>query len=102
MTSIRVHGHVQEARLVKRVLPEYPKSPCEERVSGTVHLLVTVSKDGSIGDVRVDEGHPSLSHAAELAIKQWRYRPTLLNGSPVDVKTDVYVQFLSSVQRPGQ
>ena len=103
VTRIRVHGRLQEAKkLVKRVLPEYPKSACEEGVAGTVHLLVTIAKNGSIREAKVVEGHPRLSRAAELAIKQWRYRSTLVNGNPVDVITSIYVRFLISPRHPGR
>lgn len=102
VTRIRVHGRVWEAKLVKRILPKYPKSACEGRVAGTVHLLVTIAKDGSIRRTEVVEGDPRLSPAAELAVKQWQYRPTHINGNRVEVETNIYIQFLISPQQPGR
>ncbi len=96
VTWIRLNGHVLKAKLVKRVLPEYPKSACEGKNAGTVHLLVTVAKSGSIREAKVVEGDPSLSAAAVSAVKQWRYRPTRVNGNPVEVETVIYVRFLLS------
>lgn len=96
VTRIRVHGLVQEMNLQKKILPQFPKDACSNSISGTVHLLVTVAKDGSVREAKTNTGDSRLVRAAQSAIKQWRYRPTLVNGHRVEVVTDVYVRFLLS------
>jgi len=90
---IRVGGNVQAARLTNRVLPVYPDEASEERLEGTVKLEATVTREGTIRELRVIEGHPLLAEAAMAAVRQWIYRPTLLNGSPVEVLTLVTISF---------
>jgi protein TonB len=67
------------------------------RVEGTVELAATISKTGTIANLRVVSGPPALQQAAFDAVSNWRYRPYLLNGQPVDVETTVNVVF--SLQR---
>ena len=90
---IRVGSHVQEQKLIKRVDPEYPPLAKQARLQGTVRLQVTISPDGHVTDVRVLSGHPLLAPAAEAAVRQWEYKPTLLNGTPVVVMVQVDVPF---------
>ena len=94
---IRVGGNVQSAKLVNRVLPVYPVEAVEEDISGTVRLEATVTKEGTIRGLKVLEGHPLLVEAAKEAVLQWRYRPTYLNGLPVEVITYIVINFK---QRP--
>ena len=61
---------------------------------GTVTLNATIGADGNIKKVKVVSGHPMLTNAAVEAVKQWRYRPTLLNGQPVETDTQVLVNFV--------
>jgi protein TonB len=96
VTRIRIHGRVLEAKLVKRVLPDYPKSACEAGVAGTVHFLVRTDKSGAVRATKVIDGDSRFNHAAESAVKQWKYRPTLVNGNRVEVETNIYVRFLFS------
>jgi len=63
-------------------------------LSGTVELRAIISKDGSVIDLEVMTGHPMLAQAAVEAVRQWRYRPTLLNNQPVEVQTFVTVRFV--------
>lgn len=100
---IRVGGNVQSAKLVNRVLPVYPVEAVEEDISGTVRLEATVTKEGTIRGLKVLEGHPLLVEAAMAAVLQWRYRPTYLNGLPVEVITYIVINFKQSpppVQEP--
>jgi protein TonB len=90
---IRVGGEVQRANLVFQVKPTYPEILRRARVQGTVTLEATIAKDGQIENLRVLSGHPFLAQAAIDAVKQWRYRPTLLNGEPVEVVTNITVTF---------
>jgi periplasmic protein TonB len=84
----------QEAMLVRRVEPIYPTWARQAHVSGTVELRAIIAKDGSVINLEVISGHPMLVRAAVDAVRQWRYRPTLLNNQPVEVQTFVTVKFV--------
>ena len=90
---IRLSGSVLENNLIHRVPPTYPPLAKLARVTGTVVLQVTVSKDGRVQDLRAISGHPLLVQSAMDAVRQWRYRPSLLNGEPVEVVSEVTVAF---------
>jgi protein TonB len=89
----RVGGDVQAAKLVKKVIPVYPPLARQARVSGTVQLLGIIAKDGTIQQLQVTSGHPLLVQAALDAVRQWIYRPTLLNGQAVEVIAPIDVIF---------
>jgi protein TonB len=91
-----VGGDVQAAKLIKRVVPAYPRAAIQTRVSGTVHLLGVIAKDGTIQKLQVLSGHPLLRQAALDAVRQWVYRPTILNGQPVEVEAPIDVIFTLS------
>lgn len=93
VTRIRQGGAVTQASLINRVQPVYPPLARQTRVSGTVRLHAIISKDGSVQQLEVLSGHPLLVQAALDAVRQWRYRPTLLNGEPVEVDTTIDVIF---------
>lgn len=90
---IAIGGNVQAARLINRVQPVYPEEASKEKISGTVKLHVVISKDGKVQQIQVVSGHPLLVQAAIDAVRQWQYQPTLLNGQPVEVDTQVDVVF---------
>ena len=90
---IRQGGAVQAAMLVNRVQPQYPPLARQTRISGTVRLHAIISKDGSVQQLEVLSGHPLLVQAALDAVRQWKYRPTTLNGEPVEVDTTIDVVF---------
>jgi TonB family protein len=90
---IRVGGAVQAANLVHKVDPVYPDQAKEARVQGVVRFRIVIGKDGSVERMQLVSGHPLLVLPAQSAVKQWRYRPTLLNGSPVTVETEADVDF---------
>ncbi len=90
---IRVGGNVQAAMLTKRVEPVYPPAAIEARVMGIVKLSVIISPEGKVQQIQVESGHPLFVPAAIEAVKQWEYKPTLLNGKPVEVVTVVEVVF---------
>ena len=90
---IRVSIGVLMAKLVKKVIPEYPPLAKTARVSGVVHLLGVIAKDGTIQNLQVIGGHPLLTRAALEAVRQWIYEPTLLNGQPVEVIAPIDVNF---------
>jgi periplasmic protein TonB len=90
---IRVGGNVEAASLINKVTPIYPPIAKTAHVSGTVVLHAIIAKDGSIQELQFVSGPPLLMRAAMDAVKQWRYRPTMLNGQPVEVDTTIDVVF---------
>jgi protein TonB len=90
---VRMSEPVQEARLVHRVLPEYPVLAKMARQEGTVVLRAIIGRDGRIREIEVVSGAPQFVKAATDAVAEWRYQPTLLNGEPVEVETLITVVF---------
>ena len=88
-----IGGDVQSAKLLKKVIPVYPPLARQARVSGTVQLIGVIAKDGTIQQLQVVGGHPLLVKAALDAVRQWIYRPTLLNGQAVEVIAPIDVIF---------
>jgi len=93
---IRVGGQVEQAKWIFHPNPEYPPLAKMARIQGTVRLEAIISKDGTIQDLKVLSGHPLLVKAALDAVSRWRYQPTLLNGEPVEVVTEIDVNFTLS------
>lgn len=87
---------MMEGNLVHRVQPVYPHMAIISHVQGTVLLQATISREGRIENMRLISGHPMLVEAAVDAVRQWRYRPYFLNGAPVEVETQVTVNFVLS------
>jgi len=90
---IVVASNVQEARLLRKVVPRYPTLALQTRVEGTVLFRAVIGKDGTIQALQVVSGHPLLVQDAAAGLRQWLYRPTLLNGEPVEVATTIEVRF---------
>ncbi|HEY4904400.1 MAG TPA: energy transducer TonB [Candidatus Sulfotelmatobacter sp.] len=90
---VRVSSGVSTGLLVRRVNPNYPPLARQARIQGTVILQAEISKTGDIQNLRLVSGHPMLAPAAIEAVKQWKYKPYLLNGEPVEVETTVQVNF---------
>jgi len=93
VSRIKVGGNVQSASLIRQVMPMYPPIARTAHISGTVVLHAIIAKDGSIEELQYVTGPPLLMRAAMDAVRQWRYRPTLLNGEPVEVDTTISVVF---------
>ena len=93
---IRVGGNVQAANLIKKITPPYPPLAKQARIQGTVRFTAIIGKDGTIQNLQLVSGHPLLVPSATEAVKQWVYRPTLLNGEPVEVITQIDVNFTLS------
>jgi protein TonB len=87
---------MMEGNLIYRVQPQYPTLARQARVQGIVLLRAVISKEGKIENVQVIGGHPLLVKAAMDAVRQWRYRPYYLNSEPVEVETQVTVNFTLS------
>jgi periplasmic protein TonB len=90
---LAIGGNVAAANLIYRVEPVYPTLAKISRVQGIVVFQAIIGTDGRIRDLQLNEGHPLLIDAAKNSILQWRYRPTLLNGKPVEVSTVITVRF---------
>lgn len=90
---IRVGAKVQEQNLITKIDPVYPPLAMQARLQGVVRLTVLIGKDGRVSDMELVNGHPLLVDAAKDAVRQWVYKPTLLNGEPVEVVTKVDVNF---------
>lgn len=93
---IRVASRVAEANLIHDVAPQYPPEAGRARIEGAVVLMAVIGKDGSVKDVRVESGLPLLAQAAIDAVKQWRYRPYLIDGEPVEVDSRITINFTLS------
>jgi len=93
---VRVSLGVSQGLLIKKVQPAYPPLARQARIQGTVLLQAEISKEGAIENLRLISGHPMLAPAAIEAVKQWRYKPYMLNGEPVAVETQVQVNFTLS------
>jgi len=86
-------SHLDEALLINKVEPIYPKLALLAGIRGEVRLHAIIAKDGTIQSITVVNGHPLLVRAAEDAVRQWRYRPYVLNKEPVEVETFITVNF---------
>jgi tetratricopeptide (TPR) repeat protein len=92
-TRIRVGGIIQQANLIKKVDPLYPPLAAQAQISGQVRFSVIIGKDGNMQNIQLISGHPLLVAAAKDAVSRYIYKPTLLNGNPVEVITQVDVNF---------
>ena len=90
---IRVGGNVQAINLIRKIQPVYPPLAKAARIQGTVRFTVIIDHEGNVANLQLVSGHPLLVEAAKQAVLQWTYRPTWLNGSPVEVVTQVDVNF---------
>ena len=90
---VRVSSGVVQGLLVRQVKPNYPPLARQARIQGVVILQAQISKEGNIENLTLISGHPMLAPAAIEAVKQWKYRPYLLNGEPCEVDTQVQVNF---------
>lgn len=86
-------SRMMDGLLIHRVQPDYPILAKQSRVQGPVEIAALISKQGTIENLQVVSGHPMLVGAALSAVKQWRYRPYVLNGEPIEVDTRITVIF---------
>jgi TonB family protein len=94
--QIRVGGNVMASKLIHKINPIYPLQAKEAGIQGTVRFNAVVAHDGTIAHLTLVSGHPLLVPAALEAVRQWRYQPTLLNGQPVEVVTQIDINFTLS------
>jgi protein TonB len=93
VVRVRLGGDVQQGKLIHQVTPKYPPLAVQTRTQGKVTFTAVISTQGQILNLQLVSGHPMLTSAAAEAVRQWRYRPTLLNGDPVEVVTVIEVHF---------
>ncbi|HEY2646708.1 MAG TPA: TonB family protein [Candidatus Acidoferrales bacterium] len=92
-SRIKQGGQVTAASILTQTKPVYPALARQARIQGNVILHAIIDKDGKVAQLEVVSGHPLLVQAALDAVKQWRYKPTQLNGDPVEVDTQITVTF---------
>jgi len=90
---IKMGGLVEQGKLISGPKPIYPPLARQARIEGTVRLEAVISRDGTVLNLRAVSGHPMLIPAAVAAVRQWIFRPTSLNGDPVEVATEIEVNF---------
>jgi protein TonB len=95
LSSVHISQGVSQGLLVKKVTPIYPKTAMTMHIEGEVQLLATISKSGNISSLKVLKGDMRLAEAALQAVKQWKYKPYLLDGAPVEVQTTITLNFKS-------
>ena len=90
---VRIGGSEQQKKLVNKVVPEYPPEAKAKGIQGTVKLRAIINKDGTVKELKAVSGPEELIPPSLAAVKQWVYQPTLLNGEPVEVITDIDVNY---------
>jgi protein TonB len=91
--TLRISQGVSQGLILKKVQPVYPASAMQMRIQGSVQLLATISKEGNISNLNVLSGEGVLARAASDAVRQWKYKPYYLNGEPVEIQTQITVNF---------
>ena len=92
-SRVRVSEGVARSLLIKKVTADYPELAKQARVQGQVVLQARIDKEGNVEDIKLVSGHPMLAPAAIAAVKQWKYKPYLLNGQAVAMETQIVVNF---------
>jgi protein TonB len=92
-SSVRVSQGVSQGLLLKKVPPAYPPMALQLHKEGIVELLTTINKQGLITNIKVLSGDTMLAKPAVDAVRQWKYRPYLLNGEPVEIQTQITINF---------
>lgn len=90
---VRASESIMQALVIRKVAPHYPPLARQARIQGLVIMKVQISKTGDVENIQLFSGHPILAPSAIEAVKQWKYKPYLLNGEPVEVETNVTVNF---------
>ena len=93
---ITIGGNMQQSKLIVQPRPVYPPLAKQARIQGVVHLQALIGADGAVKDLSVIDGHPLLVPSALEAVRQWVYQTTLLNGEPVEVLTQIDVNYTLS------
>ncbi len=93
LTTLRISQGVSQGLVLKRVQPKYPPAALAVRTQGTVQIEATINKEGSVVNPKVLSGDAILAHAAIEAVRQWRYKPYYLDGEPVEIQTQITINF---------
>jgi protein TonB len=93
LATLRISQGVSQGLLIKRVQPKYPPAALAAHVQGAVQIEATINQEGKVVDVKVLSGDSVLAHAAVEAVRQWRYKPYYLDGQPVEIQTQITVNF---------
>jgi len=93
LQTLNISQGVSQGLLLKKVQPTYPRNALQMRIEGVVELMATISKTGDISHIKVLSGDSQLTRAAAEAVKQWKYKPYLLNGEPVEIQTQITINF---------
>jgi TonB family protein len=93
LATIRVSQGVSQGLLIKRVQPKYPQAALSAHIGGVVLIEATINKEGNVTNLKVLNGDQLLAHAALEAVRQWRYKPYYLNNEPVEIDTQITVNF---------
>ena len=95
-SRVRISEKVAQALAIKKVPPHYPNDARQAGIQGSVVMKALIDTKGDVVDLTLIQGHPELAPAAIEAVKQWKYKPYLLNGQPVNVETQITVNFTLS------
>jgi TonB family protein len=99
---VRTSDSIMQSLIIKKVAPVYPPLARQARIQGVVVMKVQISKTGDVENIQLFSGHPILAPSAIEAVKQWKYKPYLLNGEPVEVETNVTVNFTLADKPPAE
>jgi TonB family protein len=100
--GVPVSQSVMASQIIAKVAPVYPPLARQAHIQGAVVMKVRISKSGDVENLQLYSGHPMLAPAAIEAVKQWKYKPYLINGDPVEVETRVTVNFTLSGKSPAE
>jgi protein TonB len=93
LATLRISQGVSQGLLIKRVQPKYPPAAIAVHVQGAVQIEATINKEGNVTNLKVLSGDAVLAHAAVEAVRQWRYKPYHLDGEPVEIQTQITINF---------
>lgn len=93
LATLKISQGVSQGLVIKRVTPKYPASALAVHTQGAVLIEATINKEGAVTNVKLLSGDPILARAALEAVRQWRYKPYYLDGDPVEIQTQITVNF---------
>jgi protein TonB len=93
LATLKVSQGVSQGLLIKRVQPKYPQAALAVHTQGAVQIEATINKEGNVINPKVLSGDPVLARAALEAVRQWRYKPYYLDGDPVEIETQITINF---------
>ena len=93
LATLRISQGVSQGLLIKRVQPKYPQAALAAHTQGAVQIQASINKEGSVVNLKVLSGDLVLAHAALEAVRQWRYKPYYLDGQPVEIETQITINF---------